>query len=120
MEGFASFEIPNIHGGGHFGIGGSLGTMGNPYYSPGDPIFYLHHGNLDRVYWEWQKRDKAARMSAAGGVGANIVPWDYEGLQGNVTADFPIHMGEIAGAKRIDELLDIKSGPFCYKYDTDN
>jgi len=44
-----------VHGGGHFVIGGDPG--GDPFISPGDPAFYLHHAQVDRVYWIWQMLD---------------------------------------------------------------
>lgn len=34
------------HGGGHYIIGGDPGS--DPFISPGDPAFYLHHANVDR------------------------------------------------------------------------
>ncbi|KAJ3312404.1 hypothetical protein HDV04_003154 [Boothiomyces sp. JEL0838] len=51
----------------HMGIGGE---MGNPSISPNDPIFYMHHGNLDRLYYQWQNMDPVNRMfQYAGGNG---------------------------------------------------
>ncbi len=44
-----------IHGGGHFIMGGNPGS--DPFVSPGDPAFYLHHAQIDRVYWIWQMLD---------------------------------------------------------------
>jgi tyrosinase len=51
------------HGGGHVAVGG---TMGNPSLSPADPLFFMHHNNLDRLWWEWQLKDKS-RLTAIGG-----------------------------------------------------
>lgn len=39
VENVPSFDQPNIHGSGHFGVGGALGTMGDAYNSPGG-MFY--------------------------------------------------------------------------------
>jgi tyrosinase len=36
-----SFDPPNIHASGHFGIGGILGTMGNAAESPGGKCLLL-------------------------------------------------------------------------------
>jgi tyrosinase len=55
--------IPNslgVHGGGHFMISGDPGS--DAFISPGDPAFYLHHGQIDRVYWIWQMMDFANRQ----------------------------------------------------------
>lgn len=35
IENVPSFDQPNIHGSGHFGVGGALGTIGDAYNSPG-------------------------------------------------------------------------------------
>lgn len=31
------------------------GTMGAPDVSPNDPVFYLHHANVDRVWAQWEE-----------------------------------------------------------------
>ena len=57
MEGDARY-VPDslgVHGGGHFMIGGDPGS--DAFISSGDPAFYLHHGQIDRVYWIWQMLD---------------------------------------------------------------
>lgn len=41
--------------------------MVDPIASPGDPIFYLHHTWLDKVFWEWQALDLPARLTDIGG-----------------------------------------------------
>ncbi|KAH6686971.1 hypothetical protein F5X68DRAFT_240442 [Plectosphaerella plurivora] len=51
------------HGGGHVAVGG---TMGNPSLSPADPLFFMHHANLDRLWWEWQLKN-SSRLTAMGG-----------------------------------------------------
>lgn len=53
------------HGGGHAGIGAQ---MLNPISSPGDPLFYMHHTWLDRIWAVWQDQDKSGgRLSEIGG-----------------------------------------------------
>jgi tyrosinase len=37
----------------HFAVGGRFGTM-NSASSPADPIFFLHHANIDRLWSEWE------------------------------------------------------------------
>ena len=40
--------------------------MNDPVASPGDPIFYLHHTWLDKVFWDWQAQDLPARLKEIG------------------------------------------------------
>lgn len=40
-----------IHSAGHFSIWGDPG--GDVYVSPGEPVFWLHHGQVDRHWWMW-------------------------------------------------------------------
>ena len=67
LEAFSSYvEKPNgLHGSGHFIIGGDPGS--DAYYSAGDPIFYLHHAQIDRLWTIWQGLDPARRFGQAFG-----------------------------------------------------
>ncbi|KAI9206015.1 uncharacterized protein BJ171DRAFT_498422 [Polychytrium aggregatum] len=55
---FASFapHLEIIHGAVHVLVGG--GPAGDLWqmYSPNDPIFYLHHSNVDRIWELWQSQ----------------------------------------------------------------
>lgn len=53
----------NPHFAGHGGIGG---TMANSAASIGDPLFFLHHAYVDRLWWEWQQVDPDTRTNAIG------------------------------------------------------
>jgi tyrosinase len=46
-----------------FGIGGDFETFTAPY----DPLFYLHHTQLDRIWWMWQQRKPEERLQGYGG-----------------------------------------------------
>lgn len=41
--------------------------MLNPISSPGDPLFYLHHAFIDKLWWDWQTADVENRLYAIGG-----------------------------------------------------
>jgi len=119
VEGGPNFEQSGIHGGGHYGVGGRFGQMGDLYTSPADPIFWLHHANLDRVYWSWQKRDLVARLTDVSGP-INIM--DYNNLAGgNVTLSYPISVGVSAADVTVGDLMKIDAcgtgGVLCYDYD---
>jgi tyrosinase len=70
-----SSPINGIHGGVHVWVGG---TMSSPMTSPADPVFWLHHANLDRLWWDWynspQGNGKNPQLSGAQAV---MDPWTY-------------------------------------------
>ncbi|BCS25562.1 tyrosinase family protein [Aspergillus puulaauensis] len=111
LENIPSFTQPNIHGSGHFGVGGVLGTLGNQYESPGDPLFYLHHGNLDRIFWEWQQNDLPKRLHQVGGP---VKALDFSGK--NVTLDFKVNIGALAPDRTLEQLLNTHGDDLCYMY----
>ncbi len=49
LEGFRG---PNLHNRGHGWVGGSM----LPMTSPNDPVFFLHHCMVDKLWHEWQLR----------------------------------------------------------------
>jgi len=52
--------------------------MVDPVASPGDPIFYLHHTWLDKLWWDWQTLNKTANLMAMGN--SNIMPENVFGF----------------------------------------
>jgi tyrosinase len=38
----------------HNAVGGPTGWMSDPQTAAQDPIFWLHHANIDRLWWLWQ------------------------------------------------------------------
>lgn len=76
-----------------------------------DPLFYCHHGNIDRIFWTWQQKDLKARLNDVGGP---ITPFDYGGK--NVTLDFEVNMGLLAGNATLKDLLNTEGGTLCYTY----
>ncbi|KAK3362308.1 hypothetical protein B0T25DRAFT_586665 [Lasiosphaeria hispida] len=102
VEGGPSFEASGVHGDEHYGV---------------DPIFYLHHANLDRLRWSWQKPSLAARLADVSG---SIFLMDYDNVQGgNVTLGFPLKVGVNAPDVTVRNVMNIgDSGTgLCYEYD---
>ncbi|KAH7127011.1 hypothetical protein B0J11DRAFT_291635 [Dendryphion nanum] len=102
-----------VHGGGHFTIGGDPGR--DLFVSPGDPIFYLHHGMIDRTWFIWQSLDVKKRTGAAGisgtGTFLNMPP------SAETTLDTVIDVGYAAGSPiAMRDLMSTTAGPFCYIY----
>ncbi|KAK8055239.1 hypothetical protein PG993_000466 [Apiospora rasikravindrae] len=111
----------SCHSAGHGGVGGRAGEMSNPYSSPGDPIFYLHHGVLDKLWNEWQRKDWDARKADIGGPDTQFAyPYNYFGASPaykNVTLDYEMNLGQIGGMKKISQAMDTMGGEFCYTYE---
>ena len=64
----------NVHG----AIGGSGGAAFMvSFLSPVDPIFYLHHGNLDRLWTVWTRRQQARNRPVLP-QGADLAAWSNE------------------------------------------
>ncbi|CAI4211725.1 unnamed protein product [Parascedosporium putredinis] len=46
---------------------GPFANLTNALASPGDPVFYVHHAWVDKIWWDWQEADLDNRMYAIGG-----------------------------------------------------
>ena len=123
LEGLPITPTHKMHDGGHYGVGGE---MSNFYSSPGgnirqcyslcslttyflDPLFYLHHANLDRVWRMWQTMlpDRLYEISGRSTIDPPFV---------DVTLDYPLDMGTLADTIPIRDVMDIWSAPNCYTY----
>jgi tyrosinase len=118
-----------VHGGGHFMIGGDPGS--DAFISSGDPAFYLHHAQIDRVYWIWQMLDfqnRQVRSPTLSLFMSNPLTWRKQGVFGtntllnfppspNTTVEDPIDLSPIAGPVKIKTLMNTVGGtPLCYVY----
>ncbi|MBD9541445.1 tyrosinase family protein [Ensifer sp. ENS04] len=79
------------------------GDMGNPQISPQDPIFYLHHCNLDRLWAHWSRLGRQPEPDAL------WTDFIYE-------ANFPKADGQAGGHVRNSDLIDAEA--LGYQYDS--
>ena len=78
-------------------------------------MFYLHHGNLDRVWWSWQSRNLTARTTDISGP---LLAMDYTGARGgNATLDTPMEYASLTKGIKVRDAMDIRTGNLCYTYD---
>ncbi|KAK2730298.1 tyrosinase central domain protein, partial [Colletotrichum kahawae] len=106
----------SVHGAGHPGVGGLYGTLTDTYSSPGDPLFYLHHTNLDRLWWSWQSRDLSTRLSDISGP-IVLNDWTNE-VDRNVTLDDTVYVGTSNITTRtVEQLMDVREELLCYTYE---
>ena len=103
--------VQALHGGGHQGVGGDMGSF---WSSPGDPIFYLHHAQVDRLWTLWQQLDLQTRQYALSGTGTfvNYPPSPVFKLNDS------INLGKLSqeGPRPIQDFMSTVQGPFCYEY----
>ena len=79
---------------------------------PLDPVFFLHHTQLDRLWWIWQRAEpqniekrrreylgKAAHNSKQHASLTDVIP-----------------MGGLAPDINVSDIMDTDSGPLCYRY----
>lgn len=101
----------NPHAGGHFLYGGA----GLDFFaSNGDPVFYLHHAQVDRVWAKWQALDPENRQYALDGT--HTIFNNPPSLP--VTVHDSLNMGiEDGGNTKVGDAMT-KNGPlYCYRYD---
>ena len=64
LEGWSSNSGPAYHNLGHVWVGGSM----LPMTSPNDPVFFMHHCMVDKLWHEWQLRSpNQSYLPASGG-----------------------------------------------------
>ncbi|KNG49834.1 Di-copper centre-containing protein [Stemphylium lycopersici] len=113
MQGWPGGPSLGVHGGGHYSMGGDPGR--DFFVSPGEPLFYLHHAQIDRTWWIWQQLDRKTRMSGDGisgtGTFLNNPP------SANTTLETMVDLGYAAGPPvPMADLMSTTEGPMCYIY----
>ncbi|KAF2641664.1 Di-copper centre-containing protein [Massarina eburnea CBS 473.64] len=114
MQGMPDSGELGIHGGGHFAMGGDPAR--DLYISPGEPLFFLHHAMIDRVWWMYQSFNIEANTAAEGISGT--ATWLNEPASANTTLETMLNLGYAAGESiAMSELMSTIDGPFCYAYE---
>ncbi|KAF8253345.1 Di-copper centre-containing protein [Wilcoxina mikolae CBS 423.85] len=119
VQGGITWDTITYHGGGHLGVGGELGVIADIYASPGDPLFYLHHAQLDHLWWKWQGMNLEKRLKDIAGPDTQFAyPFDFHGPlpYKNVTLDFKLSMQGLVEDVTIGDVMDIRGGVLCYQY----
>lgn len=67
-------QLEGIHNSGHVWVGGSMMSIPT---APADPVFWMHHAEIDRLWWEWQQANPGENPSLAGAA-AIMDPWSED------------------------------------------
>ncbi|CEL51521.1 hypothetical protein RSOLAG1IB_00056 [Rhizoctonia solani AG-1 IB] len=132
FQGFLEKTV-GMHSAIHVSMGGDMGTVcpagseGTIYcpvqrtatFSANEPMFHLHHGNVDRLWWLWQEKSSANKYAFQGGSIQNTsslnefpngqAPWL------NKTAVLP--GGGLWPDYTVEQTFDTRSWPWCYVYE---
>jgi tyrosinase len=63
--------LQGVHNSGHGWVGGSMGIVAT---APADPVFWMHHAELDRIWAQWQTTHAGQNPTLAGAA-AIMDPW---------------------------------------------
>ncbi|KAF5313698.1 hypothetical protein D9611_010109 [Ephemerocybe angulata] len=102
-----SFQNGPIHGGGHVLVGGE---MINVYSAGADPLFYLHHAGLDKVWWDWQQVDPTNRLYDVSGP-------TTQGGSIPITLDFELDFPALGPNITVRDTMDSALEPNCFTYE---
>ena len=87
---------------------------GDLFSSPGDPMFFLHHAQIDRTWWIWQNQNPWARTRLVAGT----ITLDNNPPSRNGTLQDTISLGAVSvPTVTIGDLVDTMAGPLCYRYE---
>ncbi|KAJ3011297.1 UNVERIFIED_CONTAM: hypothetical protein HDU68_001756 [Siphonaria sp. JEL0065] len=106
-------EAVAVHSQGHVVIGGHnicLSDLGNGSISPNDPIFWLHHGLVDKMWWRWQTRCKQFKVDYSGPLTAGD-PIDPTHTLTAVSNQMLDRWGVT-----VSQMLDTQGDTLCYVY----
>ncbi|KAK2051052.1 Di-copper centre-containing protein [Colletotrichum caudatum] len=100
-----------LEGGPHGTIHASIGGEMNPTTSPNEPLFFLHHAQIDRIWWMWQQEDKSRLKDYSG----KASHFGEEGRR-EVSFDDVLFMGGIAEDVKVGDVMDTQSEKLCFTY----
>ncbi|KAF1934232.1 Di-copper centre-containing protein [Didymella exigua CBS 183.55] len=109
LQGRFSDGFLGLHAAGHFSIGGDAGDI---FSSPVDPVFFLHHAMVDRVYWIWQALHLDQAKTVAGTITLNNNPPSRD-----ATLEDLIELNYLdMEPTTIGDLTDTLGNGLCYVY----
>ncbi|GIZ37600.1 hypothetical protein CKM354_000104300 [Cercospora kikuchii] len=117
-----------VHIAGHEGVGE---VMANALTAPGDPIFFLHHANIDRMWSLWQSAGLPGRLTEMGR--PNTPSADFNGANNwappgpewtstsgdngpETTLNHVLWVAEIVPNATIRDVMDLGAGLSCATY----
>ncbi|KAF9785224.1 Di-copper centre-containing protein [Thelephora terrestris] len=120
------------HPGPHLVLGGEMGgicpfgsgppeCVPGPKWSPNDPMFFLHHAMVDRIWYEWQQKNSSNQHVFAGGtvswqVNASVILEYPTGAPPLLNTSSVVPSDGLWNTTTVGEVLDTTGGRLCYVY----
>ena len=74
-----------------------------------DPAFFLHHTQVDRLWWLWQQADLPNRQNDFAGAAPG-------GGSASLTDILPMYMSGFAADRHVADFMSTVSDDLCYTY----
>ncbi|KAI0440084.1 hypothetical protein F4803DRAFT_578093 [Xylaria telfairii] len=85
--------------------------------APNDPVFYLHHAQVDRLWWLWQQQDVENRLYAFQGPAENkLFGSSNTSEHTQVSLRDTLSLGQFADHVQIMDLMRTDTSLLCYSY----
>lgn len=81
-----------------------------------DPIFWVHHAQIDRLWWRWQMEEPVNRTTIAyeGPTAVDDRGWPSNIWNASINDVFPLY--NMAPDVSVRELMDTEGEILCYRY----
>jgi tyrosinase len=95
--------------------------MADEFSSVNDPLFFMHHANIDRLWWMWQEKHPERVFDVDGpympwGVGPGGVRSDVKTNLSSLVELYPFVGATVPAKKIMDTLNRNGEGDLCYTY----
>ncbi|TID18549.1 Guanine nucleotide-binding protein alpha-2 subunit [Venturia nashicola] len=84
------------------------------FTAPNDPLFFLHHTQVDRLWWLWQMQDPGTRLKQFHGPAEDFRNTTIKHSQASKSDILP--MGSIAEDMKVEDVMDTQGEYLCYEY----
>ncbi|KAK8050457.1 hypothetical protein PG994_012187 [Apiospora phragmitis] len=100
-----------LHQYGHFAVSGD--PSGDFYNSPNEPLFWVHHGEVDRLWWIWQNQKPVEPALQIAGT------WTMynEPLSDDATLENILHLDTAGEDMVFKDTVSSVGGKYCYIYE---
>ncbi|KAJ3405359.1 hypothetical protein HDU80_001497 [Chytriomyces hyalinus] len=101
------YDLSNYHASGHGTIGGPGSDLADASVSPNDPIFWLHHGFVDKYWFRWQSQCPQFKFDYTG----VLKRQDATGL-----TDSSPYANLDSWPFTVQQMMDVQGDTLCYTY----